>query len=129
MQAGACAHQPSLSGCWLPHQPATISQVTQQLQQQLRPSSRSRPTARAFNLFRAVDELRKKTVVDPNKTFDLEGGSLIASSIPSISQIDASEWNALVQAQEEYNPFISYVSCLYVGQVASRRMLESHCQC
>ncbi len=86
-------------------------QVARQQNQILgRTHSRSRCTARAFNLFRAVDELRKKTVVDPNKTFDLEEGSLVASSVPSISQIDASEWNALVQAQEEYNPFISYVS-------------------
>jgi len=65
---------------------------------------------RTFNLFRAVDELQRRSMQrDRNKEFSLEGG-LMATSLTKISQIDAEEWNTLVNAQEEFNPFVSHVS-------------------
>lgn len=64
---------------------------------------------KAFNLFKAMDELQRKSMQKDRSTdFVLDGG-YAASSITQISQIDASEWNALVDAQDEYNPFVSHV--------------------
>uniref|UniRef100_A0A7S3VR85 Uncharacterized protein n=1 Tax=Dunaliella tertiolecta TaxID=3047 RepID=A0A7S3VR85_DUNTE len=82
-----------------PFQFASLSQQHQRRSQKC--------STRAFNLFRGLDDLRKKSVVDVSKEFNLDGG-LVATSIPRISLIEADEWNSLVQAQEEYNPFVSY---------------------
>ena len=47
---------------------------------------------------------------DTSKEFILNDGQLVATSMPHMSDIDGEEWDALVKAQDEYNPFVSYVS-------------------